>query len=99
MKDEQIQEINRHIKDGIEQWANICLTADADQWAFYLDYDKDDVMNATLLFHHVCANIGIKSGRIHEKEAIEFGERLNRLVLDMTGIDTRKVYDNKNETN
>ena len=30
----QIAEINQHIREGINQWADIMLTADADQWAY-----------------------------------------------------------------
>ena len=28
-----IKEINQHIREGINQWADIMLTADADEWA------------------------------------------------------------------
>lgn len=93
MKGEYIQEINDHIKAGLEQWARVCLQADADQWAVSLNYDKHDVMNVCLLFQHVCSNIGIKAGHIDEKKAVEFGNRLHDLILDMTGVDTHKVYD------
>lgn len=90
---EQIKEINQHIKDGVAQWANICLTADADKWAFYLNYDKDDVMNVILLFNHVCSNIGIKAGIIKENEALEFGGRIRQLAIEMTGIDPHHAFD------
>lgn len=92
MSKEQICEINDHIKDGIEHWARFCLQAEADQWAVLLNYDKHDVMNVCLLFQHVCSNIGIKAGHIDEKKAVEFGNRLHDLILDMTGVDTHKVY-------
>ena len=95
LEKQQIQEVNVHIKDGIEQWANICLMADADRWAYDLNYDKEDVMNVALLFNHVCSNIGIKTGRIREKEALEFGERIRQLIIDMTGIDPHHVFDEK----
>ena len=57
----QIAEINKHIRDGINQWADIMLTADADQWAYDLTYFPRDLMNATLIFQHVASNIGIKA--------------------------------------
>ena len=90
---EQIKEINQHIKEGIDQWARICLMADADNWAYYLNYDKDDMMNVILLFNHVCSNIGIKSGIIREKEAVEFGERIRQLAIEMTGVDPHHAFD------
>lgn len=92
---EEIKEINQHIKKGIEQWANICLMADADRWAFYLNYDSEDVMNVSLLLNHVCSNIGIKAGIIREKEAVEFGERIRKLIMDMTGIDPHNIVSDK----
>lgn len=96
---EQIKEINQHIKDGIEQWARICLMADADNWSVDLDYDKDDMMNVLLLFNHVCSNIGIKSGRIREREAVEFGCRIRQLAIEMTGIDPHHAFDeDKNQS-
>lgn len=85
---EQIHEINRHIRDGINHWADIMLLADADEWAYSLHYFPSDLMNATLIFQHVASNIGIYAGRIDSNQkATEYGERLRQLVIDMTGID------------
>ena len=86
----QIAEVNKHIRDGINQWADIMLTADADQWAYNLTYFPRDLMNAVLIFQHVASNIGIKAGRIDEKRAVEYGQRLRQLVIDMTGYDPHK---------
>lgn len=88
----QIAEINQHIRDGINQWADIMLTADADQWAVHLDYFPRDLMNAVLIFQHVVSNIGIKAGRIDEQKAVEYGTRLRQLVIDMTGYDPHKFW-------
>lgn len=90
-----IQEINTHIKEGIEMWADICLRSEADQWACQLNYDEKDMMNVCYLFQHVLSNIGIKAGRIREKEAVGFGNRFRQLIIDMTGIDPHHVYDEK----
>ena len=88
----QIAEVNKHIRDGINQWADIMLTADADQWAYDLKYFPRDLMNATLIFQHVASNIGIKAGLIDEKKAVEFGQRLRQLVIDMTGYDPHEFW-------
>lgn len=93
MEQQQIQEINQHIKDGLKQWSDICLMADADNWSYYLDYDKQDVFSVTQLFMHVCQNIGIKKGRIGEKAAEVYGNRIRDLVMSMTGFDTRHLAD------
>lgn len=88
----QVAEINQHIRDGINQWADVMLTADADQWAYMLDYFPRDLMNAIFIFQHVASNIGIKAGRIDEQKAVEYGERLRQLVTDMTGYDPHEFW-------
>ena len=82
-----IKEINQHIRDGLSQWADVALEMEAKQWAYMLDYFPKDLMNATYLFQHVASNIGIKKGIIDEKKAVEFGERIRQLIIDMTGYD------------
>lgn len=92
---DNINEINEAIKAGIATWSDICLKADAGEWAFLLNYDTADVMNVCLLFQHICSNIGIKKGLINEEKAVEYGNRLHDLVQDMTGVDTRTYYERK----
>ena len=72
----QIAEINQHIRDGVNQWADTMLMADADQWAVHLTYYPRDIVNACMIFQHICSNVGIKAGRIDEKKAEEYGKRL-----------------------
>lgn len=95
-----IKEINQHIREGINQWANIMLTADADEWAEQLCYFPRDLMNAIFIFQHVASNIGIKAGHIDEGKAAEFGKRLRQLIIDMTGYDPHEFWkDPKNFEN
>jgi hypothetical protein len=88
----RIAEINQHIRNGINQWADIMLTADADQWAVKLNYYPRDLMNTVLIYQHVASNIGIKAGIIDEQKAVEFGQRLRQLVIDMTGYDPHEFW-------
>ena len=81
-----LAEINKAIRDALNQWADIMLRADADGWAYELNYFPRDIMNATLIFQHVCSSVGIKSGRITEETAKIYGRRLRQLVIDMTGL-------------
>ena len=90
----QIAEINQHIRDGIKTYADICLLADADQWAVKLDYYPSDIMNAVLIFQHVCSNVGIKKGLIDEERAEFLGSKLRKLVIDMTGFDPATIATN-----
>ena len=87
----QIAEVNKHIREGINQWADIMLTADADQWAYHLNYFPRDIANACLIFQHICSNVGIKAGHIDEEKAVEYGKRLRQLVIDMTGYDPAEI--------
>lgn len=91
-----IREINRHISDGIEQWADICLESEAKEWAYRLNYTPKDLMNAAYIFQHVMSNIGIKAGIINEEKAVEIGDMLRMLIITGTGIDPHKVKLNEN---
>ena len=86
-----IAEINQHLREGIDWWATTMLMADADEWSYNLTYCPRDVMNACLIFQHICSNVGIKAGRIDEEKAVEFGGRLRQLVMDMTGFDPAEI--------
>lgn len=83
----QAIEINRHISDGIEQWADVCLDSEASGLAYWLNYTPKDLMNATYIFQHVMSNIGIKAGIINEEKAVELGQMLRKLIIAGTGID------------
>ena len=91
MRIKEISKINKHIKDGLEHWSNVCLMSEADQWAYLLDYDSMDAMHVCYLFQHVCSNIGIKAGVMDLNNAEDFGNRLRQLMIDMTGLDPHKV--------
>lgn len=90
-KEKALKEINQAMRDGINQWADIMLEAEAKQWAYHLKYFPRDVFNATYIFQHVLSNVGIKAGKIDEHKAVEYGKRLHQLVKDMTGIDLREL--------
>lgn len=87
----KIAEVNKYIREGINQWADIMLQAEADQWAYYLDYFPRDIINAVLIYQHICSNIGFKAGRFNEHSAEVFGQRLRQLTIDMTGYDPAQI--------
>lgn len=93
----QISEINKNIREGVNHWADIMLMAEADEWAVKLNYFPRDIMNATYIFQHILSNVGIKAGKIDEKKAVEFGERLRQLVMDMTGYDPHDRKEDKGD--
>ena len=91
MTDKQIKYINDSIRSGLDSWATVVLAMEAMHEAFRLDYSPRDLMSAGYLFEHVATNIGIKAGVIDEDKAVEFGNRLRQLVIDMTGIDPHDI--------
>lgn len=89
----KIAEINVNIRNGIENWANVMLTADADNWAYYLNYDERDIQSVAIIFNHVLCNVGIKNGHVTSENAETFGTIMRDLILDMTGYDTASIAD------
>ncbi len=89
---ERIKEINKHITEAVDQWADVTLQADADSWSYHLNYTDEDVMNATVIFNHIVSNVGIKRGLIDETKATEIGERIHTLIKDATGVDSKEFY-------
>lgn len=88
---EQIKEINQHISDALEQWSTIMLVADADEWAYHLNYSDQDAMNAIFILNHVLANIGIKNGVLNDKNVIEKSNKLREFVKDFCGLDIVEI--------
>lgn len=88
MNKEEIKEINSHISDALEQWAAIMVTADADEWSYWLDYSEKDALNALSIFNHVLFNIGIKNGTLGGGNALNSAKKLRHLVQEIIGIDS-----------
>ena len=91
MTDKQVKYINDGIRSGLDSWATVALAMEVMNEAYRMDYSSRDLMNATYLFQHVASNIGIKAGVIDEDKAVEFGNRLLQLAIDMTGYDPHDI--------
>ena len=96
--EQRIAEINKHIRDGINDYADIMLEAEVKNWAVELNYFPRDIMNAVYIFQHVLSNVGIKNGHINAEKAVEFGNRLRELVKDMTGYDSVEIANETDES-
>jgi hypothetical protein len=90
-KKQMMAEVNQNIRESIAFWASTMLQSEADQWAYHLNYDTADLLNAVYILQHVASNIGIKNGTITEQNVEELGLRIHDLVLAMTGYDTRQL--------
>lgn len=88
---EQIKEVNQHISDALEQWSTTMLVADADEWAYHLNYSDQDALNAIFIFNHVLSNIGIKNGVLNDKNVIEKSKKLREFIKDYCGLDTVEI--------
>lgn len=88
---EQIEEVNQHISDALEQWSTTMLVADADEWAYYLNYSDQDALNAIFIFNHVLTNIGIKNGVLNDKNVIEKSKKLREFIKGYCGLDTFEI--------
>ena len=84
---ENIKEINKQMSDSLKFWGDVALMADADNWAYHLEYSDEDVLSAINIFMHVLMNRGIKSGHLNEN-ATEKGIMLRNAINDFCGIDT-----------
>ena len=80
-----ILKVNEGLREMMNTLADMMIMSEADQWAYLLSYFPRDIMNAVYIFQHVVSNVGIKSGRINEKTAVEYGHRLSQFVNEMTG--------------
>lgn len=86
-----IQEINQHISDALRQWADVVVTADADGWAYLLNYTDEDVINALWLINCILQNVAIKSGHIDFSNAINKGKAFREAIKDFCGIDPAEL--------
>ena len=64
-----IKEINKEISEGLSHWQEVLNLADADEWAYYLEYSDEDLFNALYIFNHVAQNIAIKKGFLNDANA------------------------------
>lgn len=87
---DDIKEINKQISESLRFWGDVALMADADNWAYHLEYSDEDVLSAINIFMHVLMNRGIKSGYLNEN-VTEKGIMLRNAISDFCGIDTVKL--------
>lgn len=83
-----IESLQTEISKSLSMWQDILLHADADEWAYELNYTEEDLFNALYIFNHIGQNIAIKRGYVDEDNAEEVGRRFKQLVLENLGFDT-----------
>ena len=90
MKDDKasIRKINREISGALKFWQDMLLIADADEWAYYLNYSDEDLLNALYIFNHVAQNIAIKNGHFTEGNVEEKMAKFREGIKEGFGFDT-----------
>ena len=88
---EKIKIINQAISEALGRWSNMVITADADEWAYFLEYSDEDMLNALFIFNHVWQNRAIKEGIFNPENATEKMEKFKSTVMDIFGVDTIKL--------
>ena len=98
-----IESVQTELSKSLSMWQDILLHADADEWAYELNYTDEDLLNALYIFNHVATNIAIKSGFLNEENVYGVGERFKCDCLRTFGFDsvelTNKVLNINNGTN
>lgn len=84
----RIKEINKEISGALEFWMDVMNKADADQWAYFLDYSDRDLLNVVYIFNHVAQNRAIKSGYIDVENATQKISAFKDAIKEAFGFDT-----------
>lgn len=85
---EEIAEVNEHISAALEMWQDVMLQADAGEWAYYLNYTDEDLLNALYIFNHVAQNIAIKNGYLADASVVEKMASFRKGIKEGFGFDT-----------
>ena len=83
-----IKKINKEISGALNFWQEMLLIADADEWAYMLDYSDEDLLNPLYIFNHVAQNIAIKSGHFTEGNVTEKMTKYREGIKEGFGFDT-----------
>lgn len=101
LKNEEIKEINKHLSNGLKHWAELLIMANADEWAYYLDFNDEDFFHALWIFNSVAQNIAIKSDYLNGKNVEGKGVAFRNAIKDFCGIDpvelTKKLLENEDK--
>lgn len=89
----EIKEINEGMVASLGMLGETMLRADADQWAYYLEYEDYHLWCAVEILMHVLSNIGIKNGHITAENVEGYGKKLAEFVFDFCGVDTKELVD------
>lgn len=98
--EEQIKEINQHIRESLDEWSDILLEADYNGWGADLDFDEEDLLNILQMFTSIWSNSAIKRGIFTEGNILQKMELFKKHiseVFDINTVDlTQRVLGNNN---
>lgn len=93
ISEEQIKEINQHIKDSLNEWSDILLEADYNGWGADLDFDEEDLLNILQMFTSIWSNSAIKRGIFTEENVLQKMKLFRTAINDVFGVDTITLAD------
>lgn len=91
--EETIKEINRHIRESLDEWSEILLEADYNGWGADLDFNEEDLLNILQMFTSIWSNSAIKRGIFTEENVLSKMKLFRTTINDVFGVDTITLAD------
>lgn len=91
--EEQIKEINQHIRESLDEWSEILLEYDYNGWSADLDFNEEDLLNILQIFISIWSNSAIKRGIFTEDNVIPKMKLFSATINDVFGVDTTNLVD------
>lgn len=85
---ESIATAKREMSEAFVGWSDILIEADAKEWAYFLDFDKKDLLSTLNIFSRVWTNYAIKKRILTEGNAEEKTKMFAKAIEDCFGINT-----------
>lgn len=97
--EEQIKEINQHIRESLDEWSEILLEADYSGWGADLYFNEEDLLNILQIFTSIWSNNAIKRGIFTEDNVTQKMELFKDTINNVFGVNTVTLADSVLDNN
>lgn len=97
--EEQIKEINQHIRESLDEWSEILLEADYSGWGADLYFNEEDLLNILQIFTSIWSNNAIKRGIFTEDNVTQKMELFKDTINNVFGVNTVTLVDSVLDNN
>lgn len=97
--EEQIEEINQHIRESLDEWSEILLEADYSGWGADLYFNEEDLLNILQIFTSIWSNNAIKRGIFTEDNVTQKMELFKDTINNVFGVNTVTLVDSVLDNN